>query len=317
MTTTRLNPHAFACLAAAGCGGGLFAAGTSPPRGATTTSTRRYAPAPVNDGYASFSSPPAPTEAEEAPRGASKSPAPAAAGAEAYGYPATTPDVVRPEPTPESRPGLGTTFGETRSSRVRDVAFERAADRPQALATLYYNDRPGVDAMVAYDRRSARLDAPVPIRGGLTASVVDEAGRPLEAMSVGGRIYVIGEVGGRYALQVHNLTNRRYELVASVDGLDVVDGRPASVEKRGYLIDPYGTITIDGFRRNHDEVAAFRFGAVSESYAAKTSGDRNVGVIGLAFFDEVGAEPWTDGEIEKRRTAQPFSDARFAQPPPF
>src|SRR6185369_11979289 len=130
---------------------------------------------PPSEQYASFSAPPRVAD-EEAPAARSSSKAPSSASAESYGYPTTTPDVVRPEPTPESRPGLGTTFGETRSSRVRDVAFERASDRPLTVASIYYNDRTGVDAMVAYDSRSARLDAPVPVRGGLTASVVDEAG---------------------------------------------------------------------------------------------------------------------------------------------
>ena len=189
--------------------------------------------------------------------------------------------------------------------------------RTFSIATIYYNDAAGVNAMVSYDlRASARLDAPVPVRGGLTASVLDENGAPLQAMSVGGRVYLIGEAGRRYALRIENHTNRRYEAVVSVDGLDVVDGQPASLDKRGYVIDPFATLTVDGFRRNYDEVAAFRFGAVSQSYAAKTSGDRNVGVVGLAFFAERGAPPWSEEEIERRRTAQPFSDARFATPPP-
>jgi hypothetical protein len=159
------------------------------------------------------------------------------------------------------------------------------------------------------------MDAPVPVRGGITVSVIDEGGAPLEALSLGGRVYVVGEAGRRYSLLVANHTGRRYEVVASVDGLDVVDGHPARVGKRGYVLDPWESMTIDGFRRTHDEVAAFRFGSVGGSYAARTVGDRNVGVIGVAFFDERGASPWNDEEIERRRTAQPFSDARFAQPP--
>jgi hypothetical protein len=105
------------------------------------------------------------------------------------------------------------------------------------------------------------------------------------------------------------------EAVATVDGLDVIDGRSGSFAKRGYLIQPWGSVEIDGFRQSFDEVAAFRFGAVSESYAAKKGDDRNVGVVGVAFFAEEGAPyPWTSYELERRREANPFP-GRFASPP--
>jgi len=53
---------------------------------------------------------------------------------------------------------------------------------------------------------------------------------------------------------------------------------------------------------------------VRDSYAARSGCDRNVGVIGLAFFAERGAA-WNDDELDRRLDAAPFSDARFAQPP--
>jgi len=67
------------------------------------------------------------------------------------------------------------------------------------------------------------------------------------------------------------------EAVATVDGLDVSSGRPGSFDRRGYVLDPRETLRIEGFRRSMEEVAAFRFGAVSDSYAAEMGDDRNVG----------------------------------------
>jgi hypothetical protein len=224
-----------------------------------------------------------------------------------------------PEPMaerPRERPGLGTTWGENRESRVREVAFRRAADEPFSVGSVFYNDRHGADAMASWDaRRAGRLDAPVPMSGGLTVSVVDEGGLPLEAFSLNGHIYVVGEHGRRYSIVISNLTDRRYEAVVSVDGLDVLDGEAASVRKRGYLVAPHASITVEGFRKTLDEVAAFRFGSVSQSYAGRTGRDRNVGVIGFAFFHERGSSPWTDDEIARRRTADPFAGDRFALPP--
>ncbi len=161
-------------------------------------------------------------------------------------------------------------------------------------------------------------EATAPTYGGLETLVVDDRSRPFETVWAAGRIYVVGAEGERYRLRIHNRTARRVEVVTSVDGLDVIDGRRASLDKRGYLVEPFGTLTIDGFRRNDSEVAAFRFGAVSDSYAARTGDDRNVGVIGFAFFDERGAVSRDDDrsdEAERRRNARPFSDPRFAQPP--
>ncbi len=216
----------------------------------------------------------------------------------------------------EDRPGLGTEWGESRASHVREVTFARADEHPFAIATVYYNDDEGTSAMASSAQRAgARVDPALPMRGGLTISVVDETGAALDSLSLGGRVYVIGEAGRRYSLVVHNRTGRRYEVVASVDGLDVIDGQAASVAKRGYVIDPWGSLTIDGFRKSQEEVAAFRFGSVAGSYAARTGSDRDVGVIGVALFAERGSSPWSDDELDRRRGARPFSDARYARPP--
>ena len=75
------------------------------------------------------------------------------------------------------------------------------------------------------------------------------------------------------------------------------------------MLDPGQTYRIDGFRQSRQEVAAFRFGDVSESYAAATGDDANVGVIGVAFFAERGRRPaWRDRDHEsaRRRDADPF-----------
>jgi hypothetical protein len=49
------------------------------------------------------------------------------------------------------RPGLATGWGEQRESWVAPTFFARAwGDRPSAVDKLFYNDREGVDAMLAY-----------------------------------------------------------------------------------------------------------------------------------------------------------------------
>ncbi len=106
------------------------------------------------------------------------------------------------------------------------------------------------------------------------------------------------------------------EVVLSVDGLDVMDGRAASFRKRGYLLRPNGIVKVDGFRQSNEAVAAFRFSSVSGSYANLKHGDtRNVGVIGVAVFHEYGTNPLDLTEARRRLRADPFPGRTFASPP--
>lgn len=259
-----------------------------------------------------------PPMAEESYRSADKSAAapPAAARAEASG--ASSDGAYRPAPTPapEERPGLGTEWGETRDSRVSSAPFERQDyATPLATTSFFYNDESGVRAMLGSGYWDRRTDGISTARGAITIRVVDAQGSPLPTFASGGRSYVMGNDGARYAIRIENQTGARFEAVATVDGLDVIDGQPGAFEKRGYLVAPWSTVEIDGFRRSEEQVAAFRFGKVRDSYAAKRGSDRNVGVIGVAVFQERGSSwPWSRRELERRDAADAFP-GRFAPAP--
>ena len=226
------------------------------------------------------------------------------------------------EPVAE-RPGLGTSWGEAVTSPISFTSFVRSSAAPWAELALHYNDASGVAAHADY--LGAR---PAPLElyagdGALSVALVDGDGRALPGFTAGGRTLIMGEDGARYRIVVRNATAARFEIVASVDGLDVIDGNPADPDRRGYIIDPHGVLTIDGFRTSDDAVAAFRFGRVAESYAAQTSGDRNVGVVGMAIFAERGATwrpiergpAWTPAELGRRDSADPFPQRGYATPP--
>ena len=217
------------------------------------------------------------------------------------------------QPAPD-RPGLGTQWGETVNAPISYSPFVRAGSSPWASVVLHYNDAQGVAAHAAYV--GAR---PQPLEvfagdGSISVSLIDDSGRLLPGYEANGRALIVGEDGARYRIVVRNGTTARFEVVASVDGLDVIDGKPADPNRRGYIVDPHDSLVIDGFRTSSDTVAAFRFGAVADSYAAQTSGDRNVGVIGFAIFSERGAV-WSPAELQRRDTADPFPNRGYAVPP--
>jgi hypothetical protein len=224
---------------------------------------------------------------------------------------------ARPFDVQPERPGLGTTWGETVASHVSNAAFERSSQNPFSLTTIRYNDSTGITAMlhgaspVAFRTESAAVAS----NGLVTVRLVDANGSPLPTFATGRDNLAQGEVGERYMIELVNQSSSRFEAVVTVDGLDVMDGRPGALSKRGYLLQPFATVDIDGFRQSMDQVAAFRFGSVRGSYAAQKGNDRNVGVIGVALFAERGATPvWNQREIERRETADPFP-GRFASPP--
>lgn len=112
-------------------------------------------------------------------------------------------------------------------------------------------------------------------------------GGALPTFRHGGLRYVLGEPGTRYNVRVSNPTGERVEVVVTVDGRDTVSGQPGDyVSQRGYLIEPWGSLLIEGFRRSLDEVAAFRFIDGAQSYSALRGTPENVGVIGVAVFPE-------------------------------
>jgi len=197
------------------------------------------------------------------------------------------------------RPGLGTAYGETRHSEVRGVGFERRRNRPDTVLTLWYDDYEGVGA-ASQRRGGQRPDWSYAgtRQDGLHAMLLDEWGNPLSGARAGDRQYAVGEPGARYLLGIENQSGDRWEVVASVDGLDVVDGQPATYKKRGYVIEPWSSVQIDGWRTSDSTVAAFRFSSIADSYAGRTGKARNVGVVGFAFFSE------------------DRSDTRYAPPPP-
>ena len=123
-------------------------------------------------------------------------------------------------------------------------------------------------------------------------SVVDrETGREAEVYRHHADQWIAGEPGHRYALRLRNNSSERVLAVVSVDGVNVVSGKTASIDQGGYVLNPYQTVDITGWRKSYSSVAAFVFSSPYDSYAARTGRPGNVGVIGVAVFRELRRPP--------------------------
>ncbi|MGJ3703499.1 hypothetical protein [Variovorax sp. AFSI2.2] len=217
---------------------------------------------------------------------------------------------------------LGTQWGEGIESKTRAVSAKRLSAQPDEVASLGYNDAASVrrDAGHNPERRLNLLLA----QGDVEWSVLDETDRPLpmqRARRSADMFRLAGIEGARYTLRFRNLSDRSYEVIATVDGLDVLNGKPGSLRNGGYVLRPQQVLDIEGFRKSQSEVAAFRFAAPGRAYAANTeAGDvRNIGVIGAALFEleqpEAPRRPRRDA-TPPQPSAFP-ADASYAPPPRY
>jgi hypothetical protein len=121
----------------------------------------------------------------------------------------------------------------------------------------------------------------------LDLAVVDrDTGETLRTYRDDGKLYVAGTPGHRYSVRLSNRTGGRVLAVLSVDGVNAVTGETASPEQSGYVLDPWESTEIAGWRKSNDEIAQFNFTTLPDSYAARTGRPQNVGVIGVAVFTE-------------------------------
>ncbi|MFC3714741.1 hypothetical protein ACFONC_01035 [Luteimonas soli] len=128
---------------------------------------------------------------------------------------------------------------------------------------------------------------PSAARAQVELAVVDrDDGRWLPQYRHRGDRWLAGVPGHRYAVRLTNTSGERVLVVLSVDGVNAVTGEDADPSQAGYVLAPWQSTEIDGWRKSLDEVARFRFTDLPDSYAARTGRPGNVGVIGIAVFHE-------------------------------
>ena len=135
-------------------------------------------------------------------------------------------------------------------------------------------------------------------------AVVDrDTGETLRSYSHHGKIYVAGAPGHRYSVRMINRTSGRVLTVLSVDGVNAITGETASPNQSGYVLSPWESAEIAGWRKSDNEIAQFNFTSLPDSYASRTGRPANVGVIGVAVFTE--RVHWREREDDYSRNEAP------------
>lgn len=136
--------------------------------------------------------------------------------------------------------------------------------------------------------------APIPPRSAQLVQIdlVDrDSGQVLPEYRHDRQDWVPGTPGHRYAVRLTNTTGGRVLVVLSVDGVNAVTGQTAAPSQAGYVLEPWETAEIAGWRKSLDDIAQFVFTDLQDSYAARTGRPDNVGVVGIAVFRERSYRP--------------------------
>ncbi len=131
---------------------------------------------------------------------------------------------------------------------------------------------------------------------------VDGWSAPLYAAVDGtGRFYFEARQGAQYVVRLANHTRERLGVVVVVDGLNVISGDRDPGPDRGYwsrpgrmyVLDPWDTTVVRGWRTSMDEVRQFTFVDERASYAAR-SGKANgkMGWVEVVVYREHRPYAW-------------------------
>ncbi|MCH7315522.1 hypothetical protein [Acinetobacter sp. ANC 3882] len=195
---------------------------------------------------------------------------------------------------------LGTKWGDEISSHVTEVNLSRLTEQPIAESQVRYANKQYQGKTV----NSISLAA-----GKISFSIIDDTNQPFALSRDGQNYYLSAKDGQSYQLKYENHSDNTYEVVASVDGIDVLDGSAASRNNAGYVLHPNSEITIEGFRKSDSAVASFTFSKPEDAYAANSDNGsiQNTGIIGTAIYQVESLNSTDAAEQEK--------SSKYAPPP--
>jgi hypothetical protein len=148
--------------------------------------------------------------------------------------------------------------------------------------------------------------------GSLVSVAVELEGRPIAlypAPDGSGRYYLEARPGVRYAVTLASRSGGRLGVVLAVDGLNVISGEREAGRGRMYVLDPWQSVTVRGWRTSLEEVRQFTFVDERASYAARSGkANEKMGWIEVAVFRE--RRPFVQATPLLRAPSGPLPDER-------
>jgi hypothetical protein len=204
-----------------------------------------------------------------------------------------------------------TTFAQTQRSnpaaRARTGALALAAAAVllaplPACASRFWNNTTAAGNLVDVQVQVQGYPAPLFVQGGAND-----------------RFYFQAFKGRNYALSIHNRTGERIGVLIAVDGLNVVSGDRSSLAagEEMYVLGPWETAVIRGWRTSLDEVRQFVFVDEQRSYAERTGqANGDMGWIRVLSFRENRPLAWGGDKMLYRRGLEDERGQAAAPPAP-
>lgn len=112
-------------------------------------------------------------------------------------------------------------------------------------------------------------------------------GRPLHEIAARNAHYVEAVKHAEYSLRLTNRTGRRMAVALAVDGLNTIDAKTGSAQRASkWVLDPWQTITVEGWQIGPDAARRFFFTSEDKSYGAWLGKTANLGVIEAVAYRE-------------------------------
>ena len=127
------------------------------------------------------------------------------------------------------------------------------------------------------------------------------------------KTYLEARKGENYSILIRNNTPDRVGVVIAVDGRNIITGKKSFLNNNEmmYIVAPYSTTKLEGWRTDQDTVHRFYFTDTKDSYSVRTFGDTSaMGVIAVsAFREKERHELRYEGKIQKEKAPAPSAGA--------
>jgi hypothetical protein len=132
--------------------------------------------------------------------------------------------------------------------------------------------------------------------------------KPVREFYHNDRFYVEARQNSEYSIRIKNNSYKKIMAVLSIDGIDVLKGKPANEVEYGYVINSHMSTEIKGYRIDDNNVANFKFDDGKVSYSTQVeqkfnkkklekvkqgiiAPSKNNGVIGVRIWEEKEKPP--------------------------